>query len=279
MDDKVQKTERTLFYAMIAGLVIFAVIFLVMQPWGPGLGVSGAPGRVALLWIFAFVAALPFAVYWMYKFAQVPEWNVMPGRYIEGMKVKVGSPYTYVAIGVIGALFAVAALTEGIRLDFQAMVIAASASLFGSIISFWGLLLGQVLGRLFISPFWVSGGPAVFLSILPYSLFDAAIWAYAGYCFFKFYWARPSGKSAVAGFLTAWILTEPVHQIAWLVGDYIIGNPWEAAAVNIARDWVLPQPAFPFLPYWVLSAFAFVPIGYLAGMAARRAWAGGRTEQ
>jgi len=274
-----KKTEKTLFYAMIAGLVICAVLFLVMQPWGPGLGVSGAPGRVVLLWIFAFVGALPFAVYWMFKFAQVPEWNAMPGRFVEGMKVKVASPYTYVAIGVIGALFAVAALSEGIRLDFQAMVIAASAALFGGVVSFFGLLVGQVLGRLFIHPFWVSGGASVFLNILPYSLFDAAIWAYAGYCFFKFVYARPSTKSLVAGFLIAWILSEPVHQVGWLIGDYIIGNPWEAAAINIARDWVLPQPAFPFLPYWVLSALAFVPIGYLAGMAARNAWAGGRGEQ
>jgi hypothetical protein len=279
MDDKAKRTERNLFYAMIAGILIWAVAFLVAQPWGAKLGVSGAPGRVLLLWVWAFAAAFPFALYWMYKFSRHPEWNVMPGRWMEGMKVKVGSPYTYVAIGVVGALFAVAALSEGIRLDFQAMVIAGSAALFGSIISFFGLLVGQVLGRLFIHPFWVSGGASVFLNILPYSVFDAAIWAYAGYCFFKFVHFRPSNKSVLAGFLTAWILSEPIHQIGWLVGDYITGNPWEAAAANIARDWVLPQLGFPFLPYWVLSALAFVPIGYLAGMAARRAWAGGRGEE
>jgi len=267
--------ERTLRLIMIAGLVITAIVILVMRPWGPGMGPSGSPGRVALLWIFTFVGAFPFALYWMYKFAQVPEWNVMPGRYVKGMKVKVGSPFTYVAIGVIGALFAVAALSEGIRLDFQAMVIAASAALFGSVISFFGLLVGQVLGRLFIHPFWVSGGPAVFINILPYSVFDASIWALAGYTFFRFVHAR--GKRAFfPALVTAWIFSEPVHQIAWLVGDYIIGNPWEAAAVRIAGDWVLPQPAFPFLPYWVLSAFAFVPIGYLAGNAVRLAWARGR---
>ena len=41
------------------------------------------------------------------------------------------------------------------------------------------------------------------------------------------------------------------------------------AALNIARDWIAPQPGFPFLPYWVLSAFAFVPIGPLARQAAQ----------
>lgn len=270
--------ERTLRIAMIAGLVITAVLIIVMAPWGAGLGPSGSPGRTALLWIFAFVGALPFAVYWMYRFAQHPEWNVMPGRYVEGMQVNLSSPYTYVAIGVVGALFAVAALGEGLRLDFQAMVIAASAALFGGPISFWGLLLGQVLGRLFIHPFWVSGGASVFLNILPYSLFDAAIWAFAGYMYFRFVHAR-GARALVPSFLIAWVLSEPVHQIGWLVGDYIIGNPWEAAAVSVARDWVVPQPAFPFLPYWVLSALAFVPIGYIAGHAVRNAWAGGMGEE
>lgn len=270
-------TEKTLRLLMIAGLVIAAVAIVVMAPWGPGLGVSGSPGRTALLWIFAVVGALPFAIYWMYRFAHVAEWNTMPGRYVQGMKVKAFTPYTYVAIGVVGALFAVAALTEGIRLDFQAMVISASAALFGSIISFFGLLVGQIMGRLFISPFWVSGGPAVFLNIAPYAIFDAAIWAYSGYIYFRFVHAR-GARAFIPAFLTAWVLSEPVHQIGWLVGDYIIGNPGSAAAVSIARDWVLPQPAFPFLPYWVLSALAFVPIGYLAGEAARRAWKGGEAQ-
>jgi hypothetical protein len=264
-------TERTLLFVMIAGLVIAALAIVFVQPWGPNLGVSGSPGRTGLLWIYAVFGALPFAIYWMYKFSKVAEWNAMPGRFVEGMKVRTFSPYTYVAIGVVGALFAVAALTEGIRLDFQAMVIAASASLFGSIISFFGLLVGQIMGRLFISPFWVSGGPAVFLNIAPYAIFDAAIWAFAGYNYYRYVHSR-GARAFIPAFLTAWILSEPVHQIGWLVGDYIIGNPWQAAAASIARDWVLPQPGFPFLPYWVLSALAFVPIGFLAGEAAWRAW-------
>jgi hypothetical protein len=269
--------ERTLRIIMIAGLVITALAIVIMAPWSAKLGPSGSFGRTALLWIFAFVGALPFAIYWMYRFAQHPEWNVMPGRYVEGMDTSLTTPYTYVAIGVVGALFAVAALGEGLRLDFQAMVIAASAALFGGPISFWGLLLGQVLGRLFIHPFWVSGGASVFLNILPYSLFDAAIWAYAGFIYFHFVHDR-GDRGLVPSFIIAWILSEPVHQIGWLVGDYIIGNPWEAAAANIARDWILPQPAFPFLPYWILSIFAFVPIGYIAGHAVRNAWAGGMEE-
>ncbi|MCJ7677746.1 MAG: hypothetical protein MUO35_08500 [Anaerolineales bacterium] len=268
-------SEKTLRYAMFAGLILATLAIIFMAPWSDKMGVSGSPQRSLLLWIFAVVGALPFGTYFMYKFAQVPEWNAMPGRFVAGMKVKTFSPYTYVAIAVVGALFAVAALTEGIRLDFQAMVIAASASLFGSIISFFGLLIGQIMGRLFIHPFWVSGGPAVFLNIAPYSIFDAAIWAFAGYNYFKYVHNRGT-RAFLPAFLTAWIISEPVHQIGWLVGDTIIGNPWSAAAALIAAQWFVPQPTFPFLPYWVLSALAFVPIGFLAGEAARRAWKGGR---
>jgi len=270
------KYEKPLRYTMFAGLIIAALAIIFMAPWSDKMGVSGSPQRTLLVWIFAVIGALPFAIYFMYKFSLHPEWNAMPGRYVEGMKVKTFSPYTYVAIGVVGALFAVAGMTEGIRLDFQAMVIAASASLFGGIISFFGLLVGQIIARLLINPFWVSGNPAGFLSVLPYAIFDAAIWAFAGYNYFRFVHSRPAGKAFLPAFLTAWVLSEPVHQIGWLVGDYIIGNPWSAAALNIARDWIAPQPGFPFLPYWVLSAFAFVPIGLLAGEAARRAWKGGR---
>jgi hypothetical protein len=72
----------------IVGLVIFIIAFVVMNPLGEGLGVSESPGRITLLYIFAFVFCLPFAAYFMYLFAQRPDWLAQPGRYIEGMKVR-----------------------------------------------------------------------------------------------------------------------------------------------------------------------------------------------
>ena len=51
-------------------------------------------------------------------------------------------------------------------------------------------------------------------------------------------------------------------------------NTREGAALAVLTDWVsLVQPpgkVIP-LPYWWLSGLLFVPIGYLAGEAARRA--------
>ena len=69
----------------IVGLAIFVVAFLVMNPLGPGMGPSESASRVLLLNIMAFVFCLPWAAYWMFKFAKRVDWLAMPGRFIEGM--------------------------------------------------------------------------------------------------------------------------------------------------------------------------------------------------
>ncbi len=97
--------ERSGLIIMIVGLVIFILAFLIMNPLGTGMGVSESPQRIVLLYIFAFVFCLPFGAYWMYKFARRPDWLAMAGRYIQGMKVAVFSPYSLVAIGIVGGLF------------------------------------------------------------------------------------------------------------------------------------------------------------------------------
>ena len=104
------KYERPLRYIMFAGLILAALAIIFMAPWSDKLGVSGSPQRTLLLWIYAVVGALPLAIYFMYKFSLHPEWNTMPGRFVEGMKVKTYSPYTYVAIGVV----AIGGITVGL---------------------------------------------------------------------------------------------------------------------------------------------------------------------
>ena len=78
--------ERLGLIFILVGLGIFVAAWLFMDPLGTSLGPSESPGRVALLNIEAFLFCLPWAVYWMYKFAKRPDWLAMPGRYIEGMK-------------------------------------------------------------------------------------------------------------------------------------------------------------------------------------------------
>jgi hypothetical protein len=117
----------------------FPDAFIFMNPLGSGMGVSESPQRIVLLYIFALVFCLPWGILWMVKFAQKPEWLVMAGRYIKGMKVAIFSPYALVAIGIVGALFAAAGLGDLGGIDLQAMIIAASASLFGDHILLWAV--------------------------------------------------------------------------------------------------------------------------------------------
>lgn len=275
-DKKGLYNERVGLILMIAGFVIFVISFLVMNPLGSGMGVSESPSRIVLLYIFAILFCLPFGAFWMYKFAQKPEWLAMAGRYIKGMKVVVFSPYALVAIGIIGALFAAAGLGDLGGIDLQAMIIAASASLFGGIISFFGLFVGQIIARVLINPVWVGGTSAGALSLLPYTLIDASIWAYFGYVYFRFVHER-KGPFWPA-FFKAWLLGEPVHQLWWMA-TYWIMNTKEAATLAVLNDWVIPGAGTFFgIPYWWLSGLLFVPIGLLAGEAARRALLSGRSE-
>jgi hypothetical protein len=267
--------ERVGMIAVVLGLVIFIVAFLVMNPLGDNLGVSESAGRIALLYIYAFAFCLPWAVLWMYKFAQNAEWLAQPGRYIKGMDVSAFSPYALVAMGIVGALFAAAGLGDLGGLDIQAMVISASAALFGGVVSFFGLFVGQIIARIFINPVWSGGSSTGVATLLPYTLIDASIWAFAGWAYFKFVHERGS-RAFIPSFLIAWILSEPVHQIWWFV-TYWIMNTREAASLAVVNDWVagVGSSLIP-VPYWWLSGLLFVPVGYLAGEAARRALKGGR---
>lgn len=272
--------QRVGLIAMIAGAVIFVLAFLIMNPLGPGMGVSESAPRIALLFIYAVVFCLPWAVYWMYLFARHANWLAQPGRYIEGMKVSAFSPYALVAMGIIGALFAAAGLGDLGGIDLQAMIISASASLFGAVVSFFGLFVGQIIARIFINPVWSGGTTTSVATLFPYTLIDASIWAYAGYMYFRVVRDKNSfvQGSFLKKFIIAWLLTEPVHQIWWFI-TYWIMNTREAATLAVLNDWVvLGAGAFFGIPYWWLSGLLFVPIGYLAGEAAYRVISGGRGE-
>lgn len=266
--------DRTGLILMGVGLAIFIAAFLVMNPLGTNLGVSESPGRIVLLYIFAIAFCLPFGTFFMWKFAQRPDWLAMPGRYMKGMKVSVFSPYSLVAIGIIGALFAAAGLGDLGGIDLQAMIIAASAALFGSVVSFFGLFVGQIIARVLINPVWVGGVSSGALSLLPYTLIDASIWAFFGYVYFYFVHDQ-TGPFALR-FFKAWICGEPVHQVWWLM-TYWIMKTREDAILAVLNDWViLGAGTFFGIPYWWLSGFIFVPVGLLAGEAAYRALSGGR---
>lgn len=272
MEKKGIYNERSGAILAIVGFVIFLIALIVMNPLGDNLGVSESPGRITLLYIFAFVFCLPFGAYFMYLFAQRPDWLAQPGRYIEGMKVRIFSPYALVAMGIIGALFAAAGLGDLGGVDVQAMVISASAALFGSIISFFGLFVGQIIARIFINPVWSGGTSTAAVTLLPYTLIDASIWAYAGYMYFRIVHDRKG--SFIGAFLIAILVTEPIHQLWWFA-TYWIMNTREAATLAVLNDWVVGGINLVPIPYWWLS-FVFVAVGYLAGEFARRALSGGR---
>ncbi|NPV39930.1 MAG: hypothetical protein HPY72_01095 [Anaerolineae bacterium] len=268
--------EKIGLVLLLVGAAIFVLAFIIMNPLGTAIGPSESGSRVVLLNIMAFVFCLPWGAYWMYKFAQHADWLAMPGRFIKGLKTKVFSPYALVGIAIIGALFAAAGFGDLGGLDVQAMVIAASASLFGSVVSFFGLFVGQIIARVFINPVWSGGSSTAVSTLIAYTLIDASIWAYAGYMYFKNVVNR-GDKPFFGRFLVTLLLTEAVHQPWWFT-TYWIMNTREAAITNVLADWVVLGAGNLFFPYWWLS-FLFVATGFLAGEAARRVISGGRTKE
>ena len=268
--------EKSGMVLFIIGAVIFVAALLIMNPLGTGMGPSESAPRALLLNIMAYVFCLPWGAYWMYKFAQRVDWLAMPGRFIKGMKSKVFSPYTLVGMAIIGALFAAAGFGDLGGLDVQAMVIAASASLFGSIVSFFGLFVGQIIARIFINPVWAGGSSTAVTTLIAYTLIDASIWAYAGFIFFKYVVDR-GDKGFWGRFVVAVLLTELVHQ-SWWFTTYWIMNTREAAITNVLADWVVLGGGTLFFPYWWLS-FLFVGVGFMAGEAARSVMSGGRSKE
>ena len=264
--------EKVLRYAMLGGLTFAALAIIVMAPWGDRLSYSGSPQRLRLLWVYSIVGALPFAAYFMYRFAQHADWMVPPGRPVDGKANNLLSPYVLLATGGVGVLVAIgSALIAIAPLDFVAVAIGISVSLFGSIVSFFGMLLGRLLAGLVVMPLMGTGSPADFTAYLPFLLFDMCIWPFAGYVYFKYVHSRGS-KPFLPAFIVALVLSVAVQQFAWFVGRYVINLPWYQGLALAKFDWLGVQTAFPYLPFWVLSATVFVPIGFLVGEFLRRAW-------
>lgn len=249
-----------LLIAAIAGWIIDIGRIVYLAPWSPALGPSHSPERIGLLFFHCYVGCLPTAVFFMYLFSRHPKWNAAPGKYVEGAKVPALRLYTFSAIGIIAALFAAAGFSEVVAIDAQAMVVAATASYFGSIVAFAGPWIGQVIARgiLMVPP--PAGMP--WIGVFAYATLDAMIWAYAGWLFFKLFHGFKLKERLWKGILLFMVLNEPVHLGLWFT-VYFITNPWTAFLVSYGRDLVL---------YWWMSP-AYSLIGVLAGWSAYRAMA------
>ena len=238
--------------------IIYWLAYFTYRVWSEEWGPTASPTRIGWEYGYTFCTLL-WGILWMYKFSKIPKWNVPPGTMpAEGARVKIFSPYTLTGIALVGAVFAVAGLGEFIRVDLQALTIAASAAYFGSIISFFGLWIGQVIARLWFVP-WVMGGAAGFLDIAAWVTMDASIWSYNGYLFFKFYHSKPQW-SRIKRLALIMVLGEPIHIGFWEVRAFVV-NPLNAAIATVIVDTTT---------YWSIS-WILVLIGYIIGASAYEA--------
>lgn len=249
--------QTTLLIAVVISWMAYWGAYFSYQVWTPAWGFTASPARIAWEYGYGGITLL-FGLYWMYYFSRNPKWLSPPGRYVEGTTVKVWSPYTLTSIAIFAAVFAVAGLGDAIRIDLQALSVAAASAYFGSIVAFFGLWIGQIIARLWLVPY-VMGGGAGFLDLAAWVTMDAAIWAYSGVIFFKFYHDKPQW-SRLKRLVVVMLIAEPVHQLFWFFRYWIV-NPYEAAVAAVIADWT---------SYWNIS-WILVLIGYIVGSAAYEA--------
>jgi len=244
----------------IIGWIAFWGIFLGRKVWTEEFGYSLSPERIWMEYLYGLVACLPFGLFWMYYSTGFPHWLTPPGRYAPGMRVRVWSPYMLTATAIHAAAFAAAGLGEYIRVDLQALTVAFASAFFGSIPAFLGLWFGQIICRIWFVPF-VWGGGLGFIDVVAWTTMDAAIWAYAGVIYFKFYHDKPNWRR-VKRIVICMLLAEPVHQFFWFLRYWIV-NPYEAAIASVIADWT---------SYWNIS-WILVLIGLTVGAGLREAMA------
>lgn len=241
-----------LIIATVVGWIAFWSLFFYLRVWTPEFGYTAAPSRIFMEYAYGIIACLPFGLLWMHYSTKYPQWFMPPGRYREGEKVRVWNQYITTSIAIGAAAFAVAGFGEYVRVDLQALTVAFLASYFGSIPAFLGLWFGQIICRIFFVPF-VWGGGLGFIDVVAWTTMDAAIWAYAGVVFFKFYHGKPEWPRWKR-LLVVMLIAEPIHQLFWFF-RYWIMNPFEAALAAVIMDWTT---------YWNIS-WVLVLIGYIIG--------------
>ena len=243
------RMKSVLATVAVVGWIIALLSVWLSKPWGAQLGVGYSPIRVLLMSVYAFFGPVLTAVYAMYLFTRNNEWLAPSGKYVPGTKYKVFTPTTLVTIAIVGALFAVAGFVGGlIGGDLQALVIASSVGLFGSVVGFCGLFIGQLVAA---GLGGILGGAAAGITAVPFSATDASIWAVAGLLYYTFLRGKMRKLPFRLNLVGAYLLTILVWQLYFTI-EFMVGLPWDAYVTTMAVYWT---PGIGWIPTGIVMIF------------------------
>ncbi|MCD6513846.1 MAG: hypothetical protein J7L07_02875 [Candidatus Odinarchaeota archaeon] len=231
MSEGAAKLPLPVYYIIaIIGWIIVIIADLIMQPWGPALGVADSPIRWALTYlnvIFGLVLSAIAGIIWFMKH---PEWLAPIGKYVKGQEYKPLSPWTLSAMGVMAALYAILGIGWNVGVDLAALVTSISAVYFGPIITFGAVFVGAFIRYLLGGVPWVTP-----YTILEFALWDASVWAINA----SIYWSVVRKKKIIKieEVVKYWIVLIPlmifIHWFALFIVEGIPRYPWEGVVAKI----------------------------------------------
>ncbi len=237
-------SKRKLFLVwLIVAAIVWAVVFIITQPWGDKLGVPQSPQRVTLWLIMDFwVLKLPIVLLLASFVAEHNKWLAPRGRYVEGKEYPIFNTYTYTAIAFMAALFAVSGIINFQLFDLPAAPAVLSITVFNPIIGFFTLWLGGVIRALVFG----SGNPVQWLLVV--GLSDGATWIGLG---LFYWWFRETkyGKNPVGLF------------IGWTVVYWI----WRTLTTVFILLWLVPSNLYAYSI--INNSTTFMVSSYLASLA------------
>jgi len=247
-------TKKPLAYSIIVGSIVLGIIVvLAFQPWGPGLGPSFSPARIALAYVDAFLTLFLPGVIVAMLFVKDERFK-MPLIRAGKAKKTVFSTYILTAAAVVAAVYAVGGILTGINIDIPALITGFTATYFGPAVSLIAWFVG------FFVRWTIGGAPWLRTALLvpTLAMVDAGTWALASYIYWRI--ARVSSKYSVVKIALGIIAMLAIHLYGWTSVYAWALNPAPAAIAYIA---------FAFST-WYPTSVVFIILGALVGEAMYR---------
>jgi len=253
-----KKHTKLFFVWTVCGFAAEIILMVVMQSWGPRLGVAESPQRLIFFDIGNWwLARLPMFLWLASIIAKREEWLAPRGKYVEGKSYPLLSTYHYAGTALCVALFVAAGAFSWQAFDLGAAAATIATIFFGPFVGFFTIFFGDIL-RSFIFP--SVGNPLIWaLGIAPG---DGVDWMAIGVAFWLL---RDMMKNKVWAFVL-WVVFYVVYR-GISIYDYALWIYPGSSLVPTILWWELQ-----FMPGSTLSAV----VGGLASVGLLEAFRGRR---
>ncbi len=247
-----KEIKPTVAYGVIVASIALGIIAIVAaRPWGPELGPSFSPARIALAYAATFLTLFLPGIIVASLFIKDPRFK-MPLMRTRKAEKSMFSTYTLTAAAVVAAVYAVGGILTGVNIDLPALITGFTATYFGPVVSLIAWLVG------FFVRWAIGGAPWLRTALLvpTLAMIDSGTWALASYIYWKV--ARIVGKYSILRIALGILAMILVHMYGWICIYAGVLNPAPAAVAYIA---------FAFST-WYPTAIAFIVLGAIVGEAA-----------